>query len=168
MSIIYYENEFNREFDIGTDTKELCKMLLDKALDYLKCEYEAECSLLITDGETIREYNRENRNIDSQTDVLSFPAIDFVTPCGYDILDENDFTQFNPDTGMLMLGDIVVSVEKVIEQAEKYGHTPTRELAFLVAHSMMHLFGYDHMTEEESSVMEAKQRAVLDNLGITR
>ncbi len=75
---------------------------------------------------------------------------------------------FNPDTGELMLGDIVVSVEKVHEQAEKYGHTPTRELAFFVAHSMMHLFGYDHMTEDESRVMEAKQREVLDNLGITR
>ncbi len=168
MSIIYYENEFNREFDIGTDTKELCKMLLDKALDYLKCEYEAECSLLITDGETIREYNRENRNIDSQTDVLSFPAIDFDTPCGYDILDENDFTQFNPDTGMLMLGDIVISYEHVIRQAQEFGHTVKRELSFLILHSILHLFGYDHIDDEDRHAMEEVQKAILDEMGITR
>ena len=68
----------------------------------------------------------------------------------------------------MLFRSIVVSVEKVAEQAEKYGHSEVRELAFLVAHSMMHLFGYDHMTEEESKVMEAKQREVLDNIGITR
>ena len=75
---------------------------------------------------------------------------------------------FNPDSGELMLGDIVVSVEKVIEQAEKYGHSQERELAFLVAHSMLHLFGYDHMEAEETALMEAKQREILDQLGITR
>ena len=128
--------------------------------------------MTLTDNESIHKINNEFRQVDSATDVLSFPMIDYETPSDFDSLEEefdtNTEDYFNPDTGELMLGDIVVSVEKVLEQAEKYGHSEVRELAFLVAHSMMHLFGYDHMTEDESRVMEAKQREVLDNLGITR
>ena len=75
---------------------------------------------------------------------------------------------FNPDSGELMLGDIIISLDKVVEQAEKYGHSSRRELAFLVAHSMMHLFGYDHMESTEAEVMEKKQEDVLQILGITR
>ena len=75
---------------------------------------------------------------------------------------------FDPDTGELLLGDIVISVEKVMEQAEKYGHSVKRELAFLVAHSMLHLFGYDHMEPDEAEVMEDKQNQILLNIGITR
>ena len=75
---------------------------------------------------------------------------------------------FNPDSGELMLGDIIISVDKVKEQSLKYGHTDRRELAFLVAHSMMHLFGYDHMESTEAVVMEQKQEDVLSILGITR
>ncbi len=168
MSTVYYENEYGREFDIETDTRQLCIMLLDRARTFLKCEYEAECSLLITDGDTIREYNRVNRDIDAQTDVLSFPAIDFDKPCDYNILDEDDYTQFDPDTGMLMLGDIVISYEHVIRQAEEYGHTVKRELSFLILHSILHLFGYDHVDDEERHVMEDIQRAILDDIGITR
>ena len=76
--------------------------------------------------------------------------------------------QFDPDTGELMLGSIVISKQKVVEQAEEYGHTVEREYAFLIAHSMLHLLGYDHMEEEERAVMEKKQREILDGLGITR
>ena len=140
--------------------------IINKVID------EVEVNVTLTDNESIHKINNEFRQVDSATDVLSFPMIDYETPSDFDSLEEefdtNTEDYFNPDTGELMLGDIVVSVEKVLEQAEKYGHTPTRELAFLVAHSMMHLFGYDHMTEDESRVMEAKQREVLDNLGITR
>ena len=75
---------------------------------------------------------------------------------------------FNPDSGELVLGDIIISLDKVVEQAEKYGHSSRRELAFLVAHSMMHLFGYDHMESTEAEVMEKKQEDVLQILGITR
>ena len=74
----------------------------------------------------------------------------------------------DPETGELVLGDIVISVDKVMEQAEKYGHSRTREYAFLIAHSMLHLFGYDHMVPEEARVMEAKQAAILESLNILR
>ena len=75
---------------------------------------------------------------------------------------------FNPETGELMLGDIVISKEKVIAQAEEYGHSTQREYAFLIAHSMLHLFGYDHMEEDERAVMEQKQKEILEQLQILR
>ena len=118
--------------------------------------------------DTLRIY----RNIDSPTDVLSFPGVNYVTPSDFDAIEDelenNAEDYFNPDTGELLLGDIVLCVQKIKEQADKYGHSEKRELAFLTAHSMMHLFGYDHMTPEESAVMEAKQNEVLERLGITR
>ena len=79
-----------------------------------------------------------------------------------------EFREINPDTGEIMLGDIVISVDKVLEQAESYGHTTKREYAFLIVHSMLHLFGYDHMTPEEAAEMEAKQKQILDEMNITR
>jgi probable rRNA maturation factor len=93
---------------------------------------------------------------------------DYDTPGDFDWLEEHGDDCFHPESGELLLGDIVISVEKVREQAEAYGHSEKRELAFLVAHSMLHLFGYDHMTPEESARMEAKQEAILQSLGITR
>lgn len=168
MSYIYYGNDYGREFDIDTDTENLAVLLLDTALDFLECEYEAECSLLITTGENIRRINNENRGIDAETDVLSFPVTDFKPPCNYDMLDENDYSQFDYDTGRLMLGDIVISYEHVLKQAEEYGHTIKRELSFLILHSILHLFGYDHMTDEDRLIMENIQRNILNELGITR
>ena len=143
-----------------------------EAVDYAKCPYEAEVNVTLTDNDEIKKINDEYRNINNPTDVLSFPMLNFALPGDFDGISdelENDVEDyFNPDSGELMLGDIVVSVEKVVEQAEKYGHSQERELAFLVAHSMMHLFGYDHMEPDEAAVMESKQKEILDNLGITR
>ena len=107
------------------------------------------------------------RNIDKETDVLAFPMADYKTPADFDILEEMDDV-FNPDTGEYMMGDIMISVDKVREQAEAYGHSEKRELCFLVAHSMLHLMGYDHMTPEDAACMEKKQEAILTKLGYTR
>ena len=154
------------------DYEAIIKNVIEAALNYEKCPYEAEVNVTLTDNAAIHEINREYREIDRATDVLSFPMIEYETPADFDALEDvmNQFPEdyFNPDTGELMLGDIVISVEKVEEQAEKYGHSKERELAFLTAHGMMHLFGYDHMEEDEAKVMEAKQREVLELLGITR
>ena len=134
----------------------------------ISIEYEAEVNVILTDNETIREINRDHRQIDSATDVLSFPMVDYEAPSDFDHVEDAVEDYFNPETGELMLGDIVISVEKVEEQAEKYGHSQTRELAFLVAHSMLHLCGYDHMEEEERLLMEERQRAILETRGYTR
>ena len=137
-------------------------------LDAEECPYESQVNVLLTDNEGIHEFNREHRGIDRETDVLSFPNVDFETEGDFDIDEEREADYFDPDTGELILGDIIISVDKVMEQAESYGHSTKREFAFLVAHSMLHLCGYDHMEEEEAKVMEAKQEEILTSLGITR
>ena len=113
--------------------------------------------------------NREYRGIDRPTDVLSFPSLTYERAGNFDFLErEEEIYNFHPDSGELMLGDIVVSKDKVIEQAQNYGHSEKREYAFLIAHSMLHLMGYDHMTEQEANVMERKQAEILEDLGISR
>ncbi|MGP1348878.1 MAG: rRNA maturation RNase YbeY [Stomatobaculum sp.] len=128
--------------------------------------YETELSVAVTDGPAIRELNREYRGIDRETDVLSFPMLEFLRP-GEPAPGAAE-TAVNPESGEVMLGDIVLNAARVREQAEEYGHTRTREFAFLVAHSMLHLLGYDHMEEEERLVMEARQRVILDGIGYRR
>ncbi len=164
--------EYETDIDIMLDYEDIVTCVIEQAVDYEKCPYEVEVNVTLTDNESIHEINKQYRDVDRPTDVLSFPMIDFDAPSDFDSLEEkfemDPGSYFNPDTGELLLGDIVVSVEKVFEQAEAYGHTTTRELAFLVAHSMMHLFGYDHMEEEEARIMETKQEDVLEILGITR
>ena len=162
---IYLENEGDLELDLNY--QEVAQRVGDAVLDYEQCPYESEVELLLTMDEEIREMNREFRDIDRATDVLSFPMIAYESPAAFAFLEEDE-SCFDPDTGELMLGNIVISKQKVVEQAEEYGHTVEREYAFLIAHSMLHLLGYDHMEEEERAVMEKKQREILDGLGITR
>ena len=163
---ITIENETETSF--GFSEKELIEKVIMGCMDYEECPYEAEVNVLLTDNESIRQINLEQRGIDSPTDVLSFPMADFDTPADFEPLEEASEDYFNPETGELLLGDIVISTDKVFSQAEEYGHTPQRELAFLVAHSMLHLFGYDHMEEGEREEMERRQREILNGLGITR
>ena len=164
--------EYETDKKLEVDFEEIITSVVNESIDFEKCPYEAEVNVTLTDNESIHKINREFRNIDSATDVLSFPGVNYVSPSDFDAIKEelegSPEDYFNPDTGELMLGDIVISVEKVVEQALKYGHSTKRELAFLTAHSMMHLFGYDHMTESDSALMESKQNAVLEKLCIIR
>lgn len=162
---ISYEKE--TDIDLGIDCEELARTVGDRVLDQENCPYESQISLILTDDEGIREVNREHRGLDRSTDVLSFPMVDFPSPAEYSVLEEDD-SLFDLDTGELLLGDIMISAEHVTAQAEAYGHSIRREFCFLVAHSMLHLLGYDHMTPPEAAVMEAKQEQVLQSLGITR
>ena len=128
----------------------------------------ADALFLLTENAQIHEMNLEQRGIDRPTDVLSFPMIEYEEPGDFSVIDEESAEAFNPESGELMLGDIVISKEKVLSQAEEYGHLPKREYAFLIAHSMLHLFGYDHMVDEERVVMEAKQKEIMEKVGIFR
>ena len=160
--------EYETDKELGIDYETIIRRVIPAALDYEECPYEAEVNVLLTDNDAIQEINREQRQIDAPTDVLSFPMADFEEPADFDRLEELAEDYFHPETGELLLGDIVVSVEQVIEQAEKYGHSRERELAFLIAHSMLHLCGYDHMEDGEREVMEQKQREILDKEGYCR
>lgn len=164
--IFYVENE--TEKTLPFDVEEVAGKVMEQALDQEKCPYEASVSVLLTDNEGIHAMNRNFRNVDRPTDVLSFPNVDYDAPADFSGIEEMIEDYFDPESGELCLGDIVISIDKVYEQAEEYGHSPLREYAFLIAHSMLHLLGYDHMVEEEAKVMEAKQEEILSALGYTR
>ena len=160
--------EYEAEKKLDLPYEEIIENVVNESLDYEKCPYEAEVNVILTDNEAIQSINQEYRQIDAPTDVLSFPLVDYETPSDFDHVEDAVEDYFNPETGELMLGDIVISVDKVEEQAEKYGHSQTRELAFLVAHSMLHLCGYDHMEDGERLLMEARQNEILERRGYTR
>lgn len=162
----YVENETKRELPFSAS--ETAGQVVDAVLKMEKCPYEACVNILLTDNKGIREYNKEYRQIDQETDVLSFPNLIYKKAGDFSVAKETEADSFDFDTGELILGDIIISIDKIEEQAKAYGHGILREFAFLVAHSMFHLCGYDHMTEDESALMEQKQEAVLQELGITR
>lgn len=151
--------DYNNEQDKLAPPKDIETLIEDcarAALEEEEIEDDAEVSVTLVDNARIRELNNEFREIDRETDVLSFP-----------LGDENGF-EVDPDTDAILLGDIVISLERAAAQAEEYGHGFRREVAFLVTHSLFHLLGYDHMTPEEEAEMFAKQDKVLEKLGITR
>ena len=162
---IDFSNEQEQTFDF--DFLKVAEDVMETVLDQEGCPYESQVCLVLTDNETIHKTNLEYRQIDRATDVLSFPMVDFPAPADYSVLEDDD-SCFDPESGELLLGDIMISAERAAAQAEEYGHSVKREFCFLVAHSMLHLLGYDHMTPEEAADMEARQAKALEELGITR
>ena len=162
---LYIEDESSITLPIEAES--IANLVVEAALDYIQCPFEAEVNLLLTDDEAIHEMNQEFRQVDRSTDVLSFPMLEYAIPGDFSEIEEQE-DAFNPETGELMLGDIVISKEHVLAQAEAYAHSPKREFAFLIAHSMLHLFGFDHMEEEERMIMEAKQREIMEKVQILR
>lgn len=162
----YVENE--TEIELPFDMKDILDKIMDAVMEMEKCPYETSVNLLLTDNEGIRYYNREYRDIDKETDVLSFPNIAFEKEGDFSHVEDAQADCFDPDSGELLLGDIILSVDRIQEQSKEYEHSLLREFAFLTAHSMFHLCGYDHMVPEEAIVMENKQEEILRKLGITR
>ena len=156
------------EVDFTFDYKQIAEKVVNYCIEREKFPYEAEVNLTLTDNEGIHIINKEYREIDRPTDVLSFPMLSYDAPGDFSFLMEENENDFNPDTGEAMLGDIIISVDKVKEQAREYGHSELREFAYLITHSMLHLFGYDLMEPEEAEVMERRQREILEELQITR
>ena len=155
----YVENEVNHTFDF--DMEEIARMVAKDVLQSEACPFETEINLLLTDNEGIREFNDEFRHIDQETDVLSFPMferneIDAI------IKEEQKFQVQE------VLGDIMISIQRVEQQAKEYGHSFERELAYMLIHGFYHLMGYDHMNEEEKKEMRAKEEKVLNLLNIKR
>lgn len=162
---IFLTNETSIEYDFSFE--EVAEKVVEGVLDYEEFPFESSVEITLVDDETIHEINLENRQIDRATDVLSFPMIEYPSAGDYSRVEEDD-DNFDPDTGEAMLGDIVISLEKVKQQSEEYGHSKMREYAFLICHSMLHLLGYDHMVEVEEKEMFQRQEAILEQLGITR
>ncbi len=160
--MIIIENEQDR-ISISENINELIERTIDLCMKAEKLEKAYEVSVLIVDDEEIRKINREHRDIDKATDVLSFPMAEFEN--GELISDEGDY---DPESEELMLGDIIISAETAKRQAHEYGHSFEREIAFLTAHSCFHLLGYDHMEEEEEKIMLGKQENILRQMGLNR
>lgn len=163
---VYIDNAVEAVFDFDHEAvaNDVCKAVLNEE----KCPFDCEINITITDDKEIRQINKQTRDIDKATDVLSFPGLFFESPAVFDVgeMDMSDIV--DPESGLVVLGDIVLSFDKIKEQAAEYGHSIKREYAFLITHSMLHLCGYDHMTKDEASVMEERQRLILDGLKITR
>jgi probable rRNA maturation factor len=138
------------------ETQNLLTYVIREALSMMGAVYSCEVSVTLTDNEEIREINNEHRGIDSATDVLSFPQFD-----------SSELDEFGLDDE-IVLGDIVISCERAREQSIEYGHSYTRELAFLAVHSVLHLLGYDHINEDEEKVMCELQEHILNSIGIVR
>ena len=147
-----------------TPLEGLLRRVIPAVLDAEGVKVPCEVDVLLTDDEGIHEINHEQRGVDKPTDVLSFPMFEF-TP-GQPPADDADV---DPETGLLPLGDMVLSIERAAAQAEEYGHELDREAAYLAVHSVLHLLGYDHMDDgEQKAQMRAREEAILNGLGITR
>lgn len=155
----------NRQEDVEVDEKleSLTEKVVEKVLEYEEWEDEVEVSVSFVDNEEMRSLNREYRGIDSTTDVLSFPMMEFSDEEFEE--DEEDAEYIEEE---LPLGDIVISMEKAKEQAQEYGHSFEREFAFLLVHGMLHLLGYDHENEEDEKTMFEKQENILREMNLSR
>lgn len=160
--------EAETEVTFPFDYKELANKVISYTMEREDFPFEAEINLTLVDEPTILQINQEYRQIDRSTDVLSFPMIEYEQAGDFSGIEEDVEDNFNPDTGEALLGDIVICVPKVYAQAEEFGHSVEREFAFLIVHSMLHLFGYDHMTPDEAAFMENKQREILNEMNILR
>ena len=152
-TMIYFMNETDTPIDYAL--KLLIRRAIISSLDYEGFENNAEVSVTFTDNEGIKALNAQYRGIDKETDVLSFPLTDFEGG------DEPPV-----DEEITGLGDIVISLEKAQAQADEYGHSFEREMAFLTVHSMLHLLGYDHVNSEKDEEMRCRQREILNNMGL--
>ena len=142
---------------IPTGIRLLVRKCCNATLSIENFSGDTEISVTFVDNDRIQELNREHRDKDSATDVLSFP------------LGENGVYDINPETGAKLLGDIVISLEKAVEQAKEYGHSFRREVAFLTVHSMLHLLGYDHEVDGLDALkMREREEEILNRLGLTR
>lgn len=152
--------------DLTDEIVQLFNNVVDFSLKHMNFNYDYEICIVVTDNIGIQELNAEFRNINQETDVLSFPMHDFSNePFSENHSFEGDI---NPETNRVIVGDIVLSLEKAAAQAIEYGHSYSREISFLLVHSVLHLLGYDHIEENDRLLMRAKEEEILNLLKITR
>ncbi|SHI37513.1 probable rRNA maturation factor [Clostridium cavendishii DSM 21758] len=164
-----YLDDRQEKYKVDEDFIKQVKNAIDFSLKKEGVSVPYEVSLLFVDNEEIRKINSDNRGIDKETDVLSFPMLDFPKDKVYkDVYLNHSFDATFLDGEELVLGDIVLSLEKAMEQSKEFNHSFLREACYLVVHSVLHLLGYDHMDEEEKKVMREREEEVLDELNIKR
>lgn len=160
--------ENNTELSFSFDEESLILQLVGLTMEEVGCPYEVSVSVSVVDADKIHRLNREYREIDKETDVLSFPMNEFDEAGVFSGDAFEASMTVAPETDELMLGDVVLCADKVKQQAEEYGHSEKREYAFLIVHSLLHLSGFDHIEEADRLLMEETQRRILDSAGINR
>lgn len=166
--MLYTDNRQNK-IDVTDEfikeIEEVCVYALEKEEVRQKCQI----SLLFVNNEEIREINKETRNIDKVTDVLSFPMLDYPKGKVFkDVYKDKKFDVMYMDQDELVLGDMVLSLERAMEQSEEYNHSFKREVCYLIVHSILHLLGYDHMEDDEKKIMRSREEEILNGLDIKR
>lgn len=166
--MIYIDNR-QEKIQLDNNLEKELKKVIEFTLKEEEVEISCEVSLLFVDNEEIRKINNDTRNIDRETDVLSFPMLDY---CDKKVFKEMykgyKFSQSDFDGEDLVLGDIVLSLEKALEQSKEFNHSFEREASYLVVHSVLHLLGYDHMEEEDKILMRRREEEILNKLNIIR
>ena len=166
--MIYVDNR-QEKLEVTEEFVSKLTEVIDFALKEEEVNIKCEVSLLFVDNEEIKEINKETRGIDRETDVLSFPMLDYEDKKVFkEIYKDYKFSQVDFDGEELVLGDIVLSLEKALEQSKEFNHSYEREASYLVVHSVLHLLGYDHMEYDEKSVMRGREEEILNKLNITR
>lgn len=166
--MLYTENR-QEKLEVTEEFISKISKVCDFALSEEGMKIPYQISLLFVNDEEIRDINLEIRNIDRATDVLSFPMLDYEEGKVYkDIYENFEFDETFKDGDELVLGDMVLSLERALEQSKEYGHSYEREVCYLVVHSILHLLGYDHMEDEEKIIMRKREEEILNKLNITR
>lgn len=166
--MLYTDNRQNK-IEVNEELVNIINEVCEKALRAEEVNIPYQISLLFVDNEEIRDINRETRGIDKATDVLSFPMLDYPKDKVFkEVYKDTKFNEIYLDGEELVLGDMVLSLERAKEQSIEYNHSFNREVCYLVVHSILHLLGYDHMEDEEKKRMRKREEEILGDLNITR
>lgn len=166
--MIYVDNR-QEKLEVTEEFVDKLSLVIEFVLKEEEVNIKCEVSLLFVDNEEIRKINKDTRGIDIETDVLSFPMLEYEDKKVFkEIYKDLKFSPADFDGEELVLGDIVLSLEKALEQSQEFNHSYEREASYLVVHSVLHLLGYDHMEEDEKSVMRSREEEILNKLNITR
>jgi probable rRNA maturation factor len=164
-----YMDDRQSLISVEKDLEENIKEIIDYALKEEQVLIPYEVSLIFVDNEAIREINLDTRGIDRATDVLSFPMLDYEDKKVFkECYLGHEFSIIDLNEGNLVLGDIVLSLERAKEQSEEFGHSFIREVCYLVTHSILHLLGYDHMEDDDKIIMRAREEEILSKFNIGR
>ena len=166
--MLYTDNRQNK-IEVNDELINIINEVCEQSLKAEEMNFPYQISLLFVDNEEIREINRETRGIDKATDVLSFPMLDYPKDKVFkEVYKDTKFNEIYLDGDELVLGDMVLSLERAKEQSIEYNHSFNREVCYLVVHSILHLLGYDHMEDEEKKRMRKREEEILGSLNITR
>ncbi|OOM75090.1 endoribonuclease YbeY [Clostridium puniceum] len=166
--MIYVDNRQNK-LEVTDNFVNKLNEVIEFALKEEEVDIKCEISLLFVDNEEIKGINNDTRGINRETDVLSFPMLEYEDKKVFkEIYKGRKLSPVDFDGEELVLGDIVLSLEKALEQSKEFNHSYEREAAYLVVHSVLHLLGYDHMEEDEKNVMRRREEEILNKLSITR